>query len=264
MLRKIFLLLLSFTLSSSVFAGSPATTTKDGLNFEIASASINTIGREKYLVIEFRFNNQTGTRKIDLDTGFQYALADNFNNRYRPLPKPRDYTKQLEHLPANFPSVYPGESCSTTLFFEAPVSQAATLQLLVTAPSMGITNPLPVSFSITPINPAATVADQSAPWVKITSPESGAVVERGVVFPLEIKLAPEHLPKKLIVIAFGQTFEDKTPTENNTYNIAVPENTPFGQASINVIGRWGNPPDDQVASKDIVVYVKGEPTLTLL
>ncbi len=264
MLRKITSFIIFIGLTSSVFAATSATTTKDGLNFEISSAAINSINKTKYLVIEFRFNNQTGTRKIDIDSGFQYALADNFNNRYRPLPKPKDYTKQLERLPPNFPSVYPGESCSTTLFFEAPVTQAQSLDLLVTAPGIGITTPLSVHFSIIPINPASQTG-QPTPWMQIASPENGAVMERGTTFPLRISLKTGQLPNKLIVIAFGHTFEDPTPTEDNTYNIAIPEDAPIGQTSVNVIGHWADPlNNDQITSKDIVLYVKGAPPLTLL
>ncbi len=264
MLQKIILLLILICFSCPVFAAPSATTTKDGLNFEVASTAINTIGATKYLVIEFKFNNQTGSRKIDLDSGFQYALADNFNNRYRPLPKPADYTKQLEQLPKNFPSVYPGESCITTLFFEAPVPNASTLELLVTAPSLGINTPVSVHFSISPFNPTAQTEHSDNQWIEIISPENGSVIEKGTVFPLKIKLKAGQLPNKLIVLAFDHTFEDLSPSEENVYNIATPENTAVGQASISVIGLWNTPPNNQVAAKDIIIYVKGEPPLTQL
>ncbi|MFH0752969.1 MAG: hypothetical protein V2A70_00205 [Candidatus Omnitrophota bacterium] len=262
MLKKIVFLFVSAVFISFAFDAF-ASTSRNGFLFEIVNVVNHDAGAE-YIAVEFRFFNQTGMAIVDGKNVFQYSLTDNFNNRYRPIQKPDNYTKELEDLPPNYPTLYPGESCTKTIFFETPVAEITSLELLIAAPALNIISPVSIPFSINSYD----FADNSEPigsWISIQSPENGAVLQRGAIFPLNIRLNPDQLPNELIISLFGQTFEDNAPSENNTYNIAIPRNTPVGLNSINVIGRWGGVipyKDNSIASKNIVVFIEGKPLPT--
>ncbi|GEM_PF-5496081 len=249
-LRKSVFLLIFLILMPRAFAGSPSIDA-GGFGFDVQSVSIGDWEGKRYLVIFFRFTNKTPSRKVDLDRAFQYTLSDNLGNHYRQLPVPKDYTKPLDELSPNFPSVYPGDACATTLFFEAPVPKAASLKLDVLADIIGLHTPVGLEFSL---GRYADDGDNNA--IDIASPGNGDVFAPGDMFPLHVRIRSAAAPHKIIVVAFGRTFEDAAPGVDNTYTITIPSGCPAGESGISVIGKWDTPNiSGQVASKNIVVQV---------
>jgi len=204
-LRKSVFLLIFLILMPRAFAGSPSIDA-GGFGFDVQSVSIGDWEGKRYLVIFFRFTNKTPSRKVDLDRAFQYTLSDNLGNHYRQLPVPKDYTKPLDELSPNFPSVYPGDACATTLFFEAPVPKAASLKLDVLADIIGLHTPVGLEFSL---GRYADDGDNNA--IDIASPGNGDVFAPGDMFPLHVRIRSAAAPHKIIVVAFGRTFEDAAP-----------------------------------------------------
>lgn len=250
MLRKSIFSLIFLVLMPMAFAGSPSMDA-GGFGFDVQSVSIGDWEGKRYLVLFFRFMNKTPSRKVDLDRAFQYALSDNLGNHYRQLPVPKDYTKPLDELSPSFPSVYPGDACATTLFFEAPVPKAASLKLDVLADSIGLHTPVGLEFSL---GRYADDGDNNA--IDIASPGNGDVFAPGEMFPLHVRIRSAAAPHKIIVVAFGRTFEDAAPVVDNTYTISIPPGCPVGESGISVIGKWDTPNvSGQVASKNIVVQV---------
>jgi hypothetical protein len=257
MIRTFILLLISCAFASVAFA-IPSVKTADGIRFEIRSASLGHSNKQKSVVLEFVLSNESDTKKIDFDQRFDYILSDEFGNRYRSLPKPLNYKDPIESIPSNFPSIYPGETCTKILFFEAPITKAAHLKLGIKGPIDGIPTPLEIEFP-------APRPDPSGPSViEITMPTDGAVITAGEMFDLNVRVNADELPFKIIVVAFGSTLENPEPSQDNSYNITIPVNTPEGPSSISVIGYWTDAHGSkQILSKNIVIYVNLGPPASL-
>ncbi len=257
MIRTLSLFIISCAFASAAFAV-PSVKTSDDIRFEIQSASLSTSNSVKYISLDFVLSNESDTRKINFDERFDYILSDEFGNRYRPLSKPGNYAEPIGERPSNFPSIYPGESCKKSLFFEAPVAKADRLRLEITGPMSGINEPLAIEF------PAPKPAPEGPSVIDIVSPENGTVVTAGEMFPLNVKVNSDELPFKIIIVAFARTLEDPEPSQSNTYNITVPDNTPEGPSSISIIGYWTDPKGKkQVLSENIVIHVNPGPPASL-
>jgi len=253
MIRTLILFLVSCAFASAAFAV-PSVKTPDDIRFEIQVASLGLSNGTKYIGIDFVLSNESDVKKINFDQRFDYSLSDEFGNRYRPVPKPGSHPEVVERLPSNFPSIYPGESCRKALFFEAPLAKAERLKLEITGPLDGIDEPLVIEF------PAPRPDPEGPSVINIASPENGTVVMAGEMFPLNVKVNSDEMPFKVIIVAFAKTLEDPEPSQNNTYNITVPNNTPEGPSSISVIGYWTDPRGTkQILSKNIVIYVNPAP-----
>ena len=253
MIRTISLFLLFCVLAPSAFAV-PSVRTEDGIRFEIQAASLGTWNSKKYVGLDFVLSNESETRKVNFDERFDYSLSDEFGNYYRPLPKPGSYPEVTEKTPANFPSIYPGESCTKALFFEAPIPKATILKLEINGPIAGIPTPLEIEF------PAPRPDPEGPSVIQIASPDNGTVVTTGETFPLNVKVNSDELPFKVIIVAFARTLEDQQPSQNNTYNITIPDNTSEGPSSISVIGYWTDPNGKkQILSENIVIHVNPGP-----
>ena len=257
MIRTLILFIASCAFVSAAFAV-PSVKTPDDIRFEIQVASLGISNGTKYIGIDFVLTNESDTKKINFDERFDYALSDEFGNRYRPLPKPGSYPEIVEKAPSNFPSIYPGESCTKALFFEAPVAKATQLKLEITGPLDGTNEPLAIEF------PAPRPDPEGPSVIDIASPENGTVVTAGETFPLNVNVNSDELPFKVIIVAFAKTLEDAGPSQNNTYNITIPANTPKGPSSISVIGYWTDPHGSkQILSKNIIISVNPGPPASL-
>jgi hypothetical protein len=253
MIRTLSLFLISCAFASAAFAV-PSVKTTDDIRFEIQAAALGTSNKTKYISLDFVLSNESDTRKVAFDERFDYILSDEFDNHYRRLPKPGSYPDPLEEKPSNFPSIYPGESCTKILFFEAPVAKAERLSLEIKGPLDGATNSLAIDF------PAPRPAPEGPSVIEITSPENGTVVTATEMFPLNVKVNSDELPFKIIIVAFAKTLEDPAPSQNNTYNITIPAETPEGPSSISIIGYWTDPNGrKQVLSENIIIYVNPAP-----
>ncbi len=254
MIRTLVSLFILSCFTFPAFAG-PSVKTPEGIDFEVQKSALGESQGVKFIVVHFTLTNESDTKKIEFDQRFNYALSDEFGNHYRTLPRPGNYPQPIEKTPSNFPSIYPGESCSKILFFEVPVAKSSTLKLEVNGPGEVLLGPVAIEF------PAPRLEILKPAMVEITSPENGEVVSAGDVFQLTVNINTPARPFKLVVVAFGKTMEDSNPLDENNYNINIPVTTPEGQASISVIGYWTDPKNNtqQVLSQNIVIYVNPGP-----
>jgi hypothetical protein len=254
MIRTLVLFFIFCALVSSAWAF-PSVRTLDSVKFEVQGSALTESNGVKYIAIDLVLTNENDTKKIDFDQKIEYTLSDEFDNHYRALPKPGSYQSSVQKTPSNFPSIYPGESCGRTLFFEAPVAKAVKLRLSI-KPSVGeMPGSLDIEFPAVAQDPVAPSA------IEIVSPENGDVLRAGDTFSLHTKVNASELPYKMIIIAFEETLQDATPSQEDTYNITIPADAPKGQASISVIGYWTDPKtgSQKILSEDVVVYVNPGP-----
>jgi hypothetical protein len=251
-MRQIFFLL-SFlcVITCPVFAAS-SVKTPDGFVLELSSPSVIVINKLKYFVFDLKFSNQSESKKVDFDRGVGYELSDEFGNLYRSLRKPDQYFAVADKLPPGFPAVYPSESCSATLFFEAPVAQTSLFKLKMSAPFFGA-GAATVAFELP--HPVL-LPEQVSAWIDIAMPEDGAVFRVGDSFPLKVVINAKSLPKRLVIIAFNKTLDDAAPALDNEYTVKVPEGFTASQASVSVIGYWPSVGDGQVAAKNVIVHIQ--------
>jgi hypothetical protein len=207
-----------------------------------------------YIAISYILTNTNSTKKIDLDGKFDYRLFDDFGNRYRPMRKPENYNSSVLIVSKNFPSLFPGEKYGETLFFEAPIDTAKNLKLSINIERIRLSRP--VELTITPegksekqphatdlVNTAAQVSEAQpaeGPAIKISSPLPGIILHQGESVPVKVEYPGQLLPKKIIVIALDNTFEDNSPRKEGIYNINVPSDQAPETYIVNVIAQWPN------------------------
>lgn len=245
-------------------------------------------GNEKlsYIAISYSLTNQNSQKKIDLDGKFSYALFDNFGNRYRAMRKPDDYKSTVLLVSKNFPSMYPGEVYGETLFFEAPISLARSVTLNIGAEGLRLNRPVELMIPLNangPIDnvPVKSLADDkskvvpghsqaitspqiasfSPDKIKIISPLPGVVLEQGQVARVQVSSVNGRLPKRVIVIALENIFQDNSPRSDNVYDLNIPANQIPGSYMINIIAEW---PSGEVTSAETPFYIKGDAPLNIL
>ncbi|MBF0594154.1 MAG: hypothetical protein HQL22_04235 [Candidatus Omnitrophica bacterium] len=234
-----------------------------------------------YIAIAYVLVNYTNSRKLDLDGKFQYQLADEFGNRYRLMRKPDDYKSPVLTVSKNFPSLYPGEQYGETLFFEAPISSAKNLKLGIISDDLKLSKPVELKIPLgTPIQQVSTTSvtkdpdqltkpiNMAKPFtiggvpsrIKIVSPGNGVVWDQGQSARIVVSYMDHRIPKKVIVIAFDNTFQDYAPVAENIYDINVPSDCAPGVYTLNLIAESTN---GEISSALLTFYVKDATPLAI-
>jgi hypothetical protein len=119
----------------------------DGLVFFVNDASlVNSSSGMTSIAVTLKVVNGDNTKKIDLSEGFSYRMADNFSNEYRMIGESSGFGKKAKILPDRFPSFYPGESYTETVFFEPPIESVKFLIFKINASSVGIKNEIKINI----------------------------------------------------------------------------------------------------------------------
>ena len=279
------LVLLAFSLSAAMaFADKPEVI--DGISFSIDKVSfgqwskprhhlvndmVNHIDQDgerlQFIAITYTLTNTNEAKKIDLDGKSTYRLIDDHGNRYRVIKRPSDFKDPVLIVSKNFPSLYPGEKFGETLFFEAPVSAAKALKLGINWENLRLSKPAELTIPLNKNDAPTAVIKQLEPNdpnepqgasaiaqdIQIISPKPGAVWDQGQSTSIQVASLGEGIPRKIIVIALDNTFQDLKPKKNNVYDINVPFDQPPGAYTINIIAEWSN---GEISSTVLTFYVK--------
>jgi len=246
------------------------------LNNEKTDHGIVDQGPLAYIAISYSIKNENNARKLDLGGKIDYKLVDDLGNKYHGLRKPEDFKNSTLKISKDFPAFYPGDVYAETLFFEAPVVAARKLKLVIAMPDARLGRPVevpfdidnriaslpepeqvvspvvpPVSPQIVPSDPVPSPVLTGAP-VQILSPLPGTLWERGQVARLQVAVTG-GVPRQILVLALGNTFEDRAPAAVNVYDINVPLDQKTGKSLINVIAEW---PDGKVSSATVSIRLK--------
>lgn len=252
-LISIFFLILSFTVHRAALGN---LVSSGGLEFSVANVSIITPddGTSPYLTLDFQIYNATETRKIDLTEILKFSLTDEFNNKYSRIREfPEDSSTKYSSQ-----SIYPKKNFIKQLAFELPVARAVKAELQFDGSSLGIEEPVVVSFSLP--------RSQNVMAVKITDPQTETVVEQGALIHLDVMVSGPRLPDSIVIDAFHWTYEDQAPSMENIYDLNVPSDFDVGPQNVNVIVKWKKNANDDVAisSDSVILNVKAPSPINVL
>ena len=214
------------------------------------------------IAVTYELFNHNPTRKINFNDGLRFRLLDEFNNEYRELPQPLNFSRPVRSAPPHFPSIYPDETYQETIFFEAPIKRSRTLTLLADKKNDYRSLPIEIPIPVDKIMVYNTSTDQYSPsdrfpGVKIIIPSNEAPVQPGQLVNMHVLVHGQKSPESLVVVAFNTTYEDYRPGKNNVYDLRIPPEQSAGPLSISIIGRWAasEGQEDLVLSDSIVLNV---------
>lgn len=208
------------------------------------------------IAISYELVNETENRKIDLSNELAFTLTDEFGNQYKQFEKPLDYPRPVTVLNKYFPSFYPEEIFSSTVFFEAPVKSSQVIDLLIDAQNLGVTRQilfhLPVVRAFPPVKEqTAVVTDDD---LQLILPPKLKSVKPGDTIPIRVRFAKDFPPDKILVITPFYIYED--PRAAGQYNLRIPKKQPAGPLTIIVLASWAAGDTEQTASKSFTVLVR--------
>ncbi|MBF0121792.1 MAG: hypothetical protein HQL21_00105 [Candidatus Omnitrophica bacterium] len=221
----------------------------DNIRFEVTNVQRSVEGDKKqpYLVVQYQFTNNDEKKKLSVNQALPCKIVDEFSNEYRQLTEPPSGEAQGGRiLPNSFPSIYPGETYGETLFFEKPVARANQLRFIIDASPLGIRTTVQIPLKLNP---------DIVNGVEIRSPLDGSILDQGEVVHLDVRITGGVTPKRVIVLAFGQTYSDDNPSLENVYDINIPPDQTLGPEIINVIAQWRPEHDSLTRSSYINVTV---------
>ena len=213
------------------------------------------------LAITLEVINHTKTKKISLQEEFQYELTDEFGNTYRLLSVPDHYERPIFFPNKHFPSIYPEEIFSETIFFEVPIEKSETLFLKFDATPLGISNAIQLSlpcFKIGEKEKSVVQELQSRNPIDndlaIILPKNGAAVMPGEIVPLRIKLPADiDPPDRIYILSPDYLFEDTNLSSR--YDLRIPPLQKLGPFIVVVMAMWNNDPKEIVISKSFTLKV---------
>ena len=202
----------------------------DGLKIEIPM-----------MIISLDMINNTKNKKLDLAKDLKFELVDEFGNAYRHFAKaPKDYPDPVIVPNPHFPSLYPDEIFSETLFFEAPMDIGKQFYLQIDASALGypqlVKKILPRS-QMHRINGILKKRVAQEADLKIVSPSDGELVKPGETVPLAIDLTNDvYLPDSLLIITPDYVLEDQNLKRQ--YQVRIPAELKQGEYTIVVMAQW--------------------------
>lgn len=228
----------------------------------------------EYIAITYQLANNNPTKKINMDSSFQFHLLDEFENQYRKMAKPDSYEEPILFADKHFPSIYPNENFKETIFFEAPIDTATRLTLLIKANPLGEgkiaklilpvreqsspESEITIHSDDVPSSDAAVpvIANNEPRWVRIIYPSTGHLINRGEATQIHVETSGN--PTNIIVATMGTSFYDAHPQRKNVYDVRVPFGYYTGALSVNVIAEWDgvDKSDPYVVSDSIFLDVK--------
>jgi hypothetical protein len=211
-----------------------------------------------HIAITYEITNSSTTRKPTLDQNRKTRLIDEFGNEYRQIKLP-NINQFITRMPKNFPSLYPGDTYTTTVFFETPIPAAKKLKFICSAVDLGLTKPIDLFIDITDRSTVTPIQikdnDQPALGIRIVDPPSGTILNQGDVVHIRIMAKGDKPPKKIIVITLNTYFEDKAPGLENVYDLNVPLNQTPGNYLVNVIAEWpGTTAENNITLSDTLSF----------
>ena len=215
----------------------------------LSPSAIQKPSAASYIVITYKLVNDDPNKKMDLAGGIKARLLDDFDNQYRQLQRPDDYKAPVAVMPKTYPSLYPTDSYSETLFFEPPVRNAQKLKLVLDAQGIGMANPVELTVDLA--NKAALVKvpseepQETEKTVRIIDPLKGTILKQGELEHFRVLTTGSQSPSKIIVIGLGATLEDREPAQENVYDVHVPADQPAGTYQVHVIAQWPATADER-------------------
>ena len=226
---------------TNVLLGDSTVTTPAPANAKIENP-LETTMPISHIAITYEITNTSSTRKLTLEGNRKALLFDEFGNEYRKINVPADYGQPVVKVSKNFPSLYPGENYTETIFFEPPIPAAKKLKLSVNVNDLGMEKPAELSINIADRSSLLSVRkksfDPSTLDIRIVDPPNGMILGQGDVIHIRIMAAGDKPPQKIIVIALNTYFEDKSPSFENVYDLNVPLDQAPGSYVVNVIAEW--------------------------
>jgi hypothetical protein len=208
------------------------------------------------LAVTYRFKNDTSTKKLDLSKKFEFRLMDEFGNEYESLVAPADYPDPVFTAQRHFPSLYPQDSVTETIFFETPIERSRHLRLIWDARNVGIYPPIVFRIPARDIEkpPPDEVNIPGESDMKILYPPPGLTVKPLDVIPLKFHLAREFpKPDTVFIITPSYTFEDLEFVRY--YDLRIPADQPPGAMIVVILLRWKIGETEQTLSKSITLNV---------
>jgi hypothetical protein len=144
------------------------------------------------------------------------------------LSKPVELVFSTEALPGDAP--YPQEFVSFK--DRTPIKQKSF------SPHQSL--PAPVATPVAAPQPQVELTDKviEGPKIIISSPLRGTILKQGESVHVRVESLSEQVPKRLIIIALDNTFDDVAPKKSSVYDINVPSDQAPGAYMINVIADW--------------------------
>jgi len=212
--------------------------------------------QREMIAITYQVHNHDATKKLEVLESAQYTLNDEYKNNYRFLSDINGYPGPADIKPKSFPSLYPNDAYTKTVFFEAPIPSSQRLTLVIA----GLIDPerslitLPIDLKKWNYGKVKVVIP---PGVQITSPFPGSQVYPGQSVEFAVDVDNTDGLKMIVVQSLGQQFEDQNPRKHNMYHINVPQDQAQGNFDITVIGHWVSPDKDreEVVSDSIFLEV---------
>jgi hypothetical protein len=208
----------------------------------------------KMIAITYGIKNGTENRKIDLAGEMVFRLTDEFGNVYRRLEPPVNFERPVTVPNKNFPSLYPGEQFTASVFFEPPVDASQTLNLRVDAENIGVAEP--VVFRLPMVRTSPVPPEEQ---LEIAIPRKfHRRVKPGDTIPIKVMVSDKlDVPDSIYIIAPFHVYEDQDA--QGSYALRVPKDQPPGPLTVVILTRWGLQGQEQTLSKSFTVQVDPSP-----
>jgi hypothetical protein len=239
---------------SNVFLNDPTDLLTPPENTKIENTFPST-DQPSYIAVSYEITNTITTKKLNLEGNRELLLIDEFGNEYRQINRPEKFNGPVIKPPKSFPSLYPGERYTETVFFEPPIAAAKGLKLIVNAKSLRMDKPAELFIDISDRASLRTSGNKSiipsSVDLRIVDPQNGTILNQGDVIHIRVMASGDKPPKKIIVVALNTYFEDKSPAFENVYDLNVPLEQEPGNYVINVIANWaGSRSDNNITLSD--------------
>lgn len=209
------------------------------------------------VAISYELTNETQNRKIDLTKNdLDFALFDEFGNIYNELDSPSSYPQPTIIANKHFPSLYPKETVTYSIFFEAPVKPSQVLNLVINAESLGVADKvsfhLPVVRALPP--PEKQTVAYSDDDLKITIPPNLRFIKPGEIIPIDVDIAKIPRPDRIYIIAPFHLYEDTLAAGH--YDLRIPKDQVEGPLTVVVLANWKDDDEEHTLSKSFTIMVK--------
>lgn len=237
--------------------------TPEGIKFVVNEVGVRewikseSSGLGKMTAVTYSIINQTGNKKIDLSAELAFILTDEFGNVYQRLEKPLNYGQPITVPGENFPSLYPDEQFTASIFFEAPVAASQVLNLVVDAKSIGVGETISLHLPVVRALPAKTeeeivFKDED---LQISVPKRLHRILPGDIIPIKVTVSEKiRSPDSIYIITPFYLHEDQDALGN--YELRIPANQPDGPITVIVLSRWSREGQDATLSKSFTVNIK--------
>ncbi|HSV43045.1 MAG TPA: hypothetical protein VLJ10_00680, partial [Candidatus Bathyarchaeia archaeon] len=180
-------------------------------------------------------------------TPFSIEVYDEFHNQYF----------LIDQMDASGFTLYPSETKTRHYLFEAPVSAAKNIYVVISQTASGFRAELPIKTAeIRRWNELADAPELSNNDLIVVFPRDKMAFARGEKLYLKVDFSaragrPEYIH---VVLPNYMLTDDQAKGQ---YEVLIPTDLPEGDLPVIIMAEWGKSPDSTIISKTVFLKIKG-------